>query len=466
MCSSPERPAREDGNLAHAGWNGHAVSRSDLRLSRGWFLFLCVAAPAGAMLLATMLVSSHIGEKALWFDESLSVWRAAMDWPGLWAEVTSTQANMGLYYLLLHGWITVFGAAEGAVRGLSAAIAVATVPVVFALGYRLFGERAALAAAFLLAINGFFVRYAQEARGYSLLLLLTSVAMLTFVRALDRPDRASRWVAYAVTASLALYAHLFASLALLAQVVAILLQWRQPWPWRRLMVTWSSIALLTLPLGAFILFGDVGQIDWIPAPRAYDYLLVARAIAGGQSWTLLALYAACCVAALIIGATSGRERPHDPVGSAAVLVGAWLLIPIAVVALVSIGKPVLQSRYLIVVLPALVLLAGYAVERLRPRPLAWAAFVTVMFLSFVSVKQWYEAPDRQFWRRAVDYVLSAAEPGDAVGFYVYSARVPFAYYADRLGAGRTDVDLVDLASGPWIAGNLQPQPSSETVCGS
>jgi hypothetical protein len=62
-------------------------------------------------------------------------------------------------------------------------------------------------------------------------------------------------------------------------------------------------------------------------------------------------------------------------------------------------------------------------------------------------------------------VLSKARAGDAVVFYVYCARVPFEYYADRLNLRKDGVEFVELASAPWIAGNLQPEPSRDVLNG-
>ena len=63
---------------------------------------------------------------------------------------------MGLYYVLLHGWIAL-GDSEFTVRALSAIFAVATIPVVYGLTRRIFRGRAALTAALLLALNSFFI---------------------------------------------------------------------------------------------------------------------------------------------------------------------------------------------------------------------------------------------------------------------------------------------------------------------
>ena len=92
-----------------------------------------------------------------------------------------------LYYALAWVWTQLTGTGEAGLRSLSALAGVATVPVAYLLGAELRGRRAGIAAAALVAVNPMLLWYSQEARGYALLVLLTSLALLYFLRALDRP---------------------------------------------------------------------------------------------------------------------------------------------------------------------------------------------------------------------------------------------------------------------------------------
>jgi hypothetical protein len=78
------------------------------------------------------------------------------------------------------------------------------------------------------------------------------------------------------------------------------------------------------------------------------------------------------------------------------------------------------------------------------------------------VRAWYDAPDKQWWRAAAQLVSARAMPGDAVTFFVYSARVPFEYYVRQIGTAEGRLTLVDLADG-FVAGNRQPEPSRERL---
>ena len=97
------------------------------------------------------------------------------------------------------------------------------VPVAFLLGAELNGRRTGIAAAALVAVNPMLVWYSQEARCYSLLVLLTSIALLFFLRAL-RSDSGRDLAWWALASALALATHYFALFPVGAEAAWLL--WR------------------------------------------------------------------------------------------------------------------------------------------------------------------------------------------------------------------------------------------------
>ena len=419
-----------------------------------WTVPAVLMTAGGALLL---FFASWGSEKGFWLDEALSVARARLDFGSLAREIVESQANMGLYYVLLHVWVNL-GTSEAVVRGLSVIFAVLAIPVVFGLGSRLFGARAGVAASVLMAFNAFFVRYSQEARGYSLAVLLVCLSSYWFVRSLQQGSR-STWAAYALTSVLAVYAHLFSVLVVAAQIGSLLCRRRGATPWRGVAGSAVAIGAGIVPLAAFAIFRDAGQIAWIPVPRPIDIYYFFRALAGEGGVVLLGAYALACALAIrhvftFKGAAVGEDG-RWPVAFVAV----WLVLPAALAFGVSFMKPVFQNRFLIVSLPALVILAGAGVASIRPRRGFLAAMAVLVALSAGGVRAWALEPERQYWRRTAEYVLSEARPGDAIVFYVYYARVPFEYYVERLGLAKPGVEILELSSERWIAGNRQPEPS-------
>ncbi len=132
-----------------------------------------------------------LDSKGMWLDETFSVWLANHSIPELLGWSVRVDQHPPLYYLLLHGWIALGKDTPYHVRLLSALFGAGTIPIVYLIGKRLSGAVLGLAAAVLLALSPFNIRYAQETRMYTLLTFNVAVAIYALVRLLMDP-RATR----------------------------------------------------------------------------------------------------------------------------------------------------------------------------------------------------------------------------------------------------------------------------------
>ncbi|HEY6042743.1 MAG TPA: glycosyltransferase family 39 protein, partial [Anaerolineae bacterium] len=101
------------------------------------------------------------------YDETVSVWLARQDL----AEITRHTAgdiHPPLYYYLLHFWGTAAGWSEFSIAFLSLIFGVLIVALAYRLARDLFGGRTALLAAGLIALSPYNVWYSQEVRMYTL----------------------------------------------------------------------------------------------------------------------------------------------------------------------------------------------------------------------------------------------------------------------------------------------------------
>jgi len=110
-----------------------------------------------------------LGTESIWLDEAESIRESALSPRGI-----AEHANQPpLYFLLLRGWIHLFGTGEIALRSLSAVFGVLAVWLVFLVGKALFNPRVGLISAFLTSFAYFPLAHSQDTRAYSLLLLLS-----------------------------------------------------------------------------------------------------------------------------------------------------------------------------------------------------------------------------------------------------------------------------------------------------
>jgi mannosyltransferase len=162
----------------------------------------------GVVVAYTVYLRTRQGDVGLWGDEGLSVGIA--DRPV--TDIPSTLRQDGsppLYYMLLHVWMSLVGRSEPQLHALSLVFAALAVPAGWWAAGALFeSRRAAWFGALLFAVNPFLTQYAQEARMYSMVILLGTLACGCFGKAFlgDEPRRG--WAAaLAVVLATLFYTH-------------------------------------------------------------------------------------------------------------------------------------------------------------------------------------------------------------------------------------------------------------------
>lgn len=369
-------------------------------------------------LLAAALRLLYLGRKSLWNDEAASWLIAQLDWPQFHVVISVQELNMALYYLVLRGWLHL-GSSEAVIRGLSLLPAVATVPLMYLLGKRLFDRYAGTIACLLLAIHGAHVSYSQEARGYTLAVFLSSLSMLLFVRLLDAPDMGSVTL-YGVVTGLALYAHFFSALIVPAQWISVIALPRNRIPWPQLVAATALIGVLAAPIVIWAPSHDKGQLAWVEATSWRSLLHLTAFLLGSG------IRVAIFVVLWFIDLRRFRDlRREGESGWPYALVTSWLMTPIVLVLLGSLWRPLLVPRFLLICVPAVVLLGAQGLRLLSPPWLRRATLAVLSVLLLGSVFTYYTHP-KDDWRAATSFVLSQAQTGDAV--LVWKAQQPFEYY--------------------------------------
>jgi hypothetical protein len=345
---------------------------------------------AGLMVLVAGLSSLRLGQRTFVLDEEVSLAHARQSWGGVWRVATESDPNMSLYYAVLKIWTDLFGESVVAVRSLSVVAAVLCVPAVYALGVRLFGTPAGLLASVLIATNVAFLEYAQYARSYALLALLTVLSSYFFVAEFERPGIPSR-VGYIVFSALAFYAHAFAIWMLLVQLVTLAVFKGREAISRTWLVTFALIALLIAPMAYTMLRYGGGGVDWIEIPDLGAIAIVSTyAQFAGNSFLHLGIVLVACALALRRAAESKR------LAFGLAFTAALAFLPaLATYAASELLQPLFIAKYLIASLPAIVLLAAGAIVNVRP---VWSAVLAACLLVALSAPElymYYDSPTQR-----------------------------------------------------------------------
>jgi mannosyltransferase len=176
---------------------------------------VCVAIAIGVVL-------RFVIRSDLWLDEALSVNIAKLPLSQLHDALRHDGAPPA-YYLLLHGWISLFGSSDLAVRSLSGIFGVASLPLAWFAGRRVGGRRVAGAAVLVLASSPYAIRYSTEARMYSIVIFLVLAGYLLLQQVLERPTLA-RAASLALVVGLLLYTQYWSIYLLLVVGVTLVVR--------------------------------------------------------------------------------------------------------------------------------------------------------------------------------------------------------------------------------------------------
>jgi mannosyltransferase len=391
-----------------------------------------IAALFSIIVLGAILRLYNLGSESIWLDEGYSVAAARLSF---WKVVTYVDDFPPMYYVILHGWVKLFGDSEFSIRFPSLIFGVLSIGIIYQLGKLLFDEQKGLIAALLLALSSFHIVYSQEARPYSLTLMLALLSMREFIRC-HQQGKLNHSVGYIVYSTLLMYAHVIGLFLIAAQnlyVVGLYLLDKSHRTLRlsRWFLLQASIALLFLPwiptfMGRAF---DEHRLSWLEAPTLMDLLATLKRFAGRD---LLKLCIPLMMASIVtlkqlrsgggskasIGSYLGKlPRP----GLADIKENGLLLLclslPILIPFLLSfVLPPMYNDRYAIIGLFAFALMVASGIGNLRPvalRLLIIAVFITFGMSNAVRL---YHTAQHAPWREVARYIDQHAGPEDLLIF--------------------------------------------------
>ncbi|PCJ17000.1 MAG: hypothetical protein COB04_09740 [Gammaproteobacteria bacterium] len=420
--------------------------------------------------------------QSLWPDEIYSVRVSANFDPAEIIQATSKDVHPPGYQFILALFIGALNDSELAVRLPSAIAGFLSVFAIYALGKRLFSTREGLLAAALLCISYPAVFYSQEARSFSILLLLTLVTSNLLLKTITQlntsPSRNNLTLyAYIAVAVLTTYTHYFGLLMVALQGLASLfLINREKSQIKSLVKIYGLIFLFFVPW--IEVFFQQLQIKnfWIPTPnidslKEFIYFVFNKnthfthvSILLMSLGLLLTFWNSLRTSTEKITNTStgSKTLTHTSLTPYLLLV-LWFLLPILLSYIKSIvSTPIFTNRNLIICIPPAYLLLskaiGLTIDFISEKQFHKEA-LTVMSTGLILTSGLYNLHDHHYFSKPLkpQYRESIAEirsnPLSSPSTKVIISDDNFIYYlekndlrADHILGRPNDLDIIEALS--------------------
>ena len=145
---------------------------------------------------------------SLWYDDLLSIVMYGTSHATLGAAIATLaeqSATPPLYHVVLFEWMRIFGDSELATRTLSNLYIAGATVCLYALAFKLFGRRVAIASALIFAFSYAAMYFANEVRAYAQSLFLVTLSSLLLLRWIERLDAMQPWSNFFAGRGLALF---------------------------------------------------------------------------------------------------------------------------------------------------------------------------------------------------------------------------------------------------------------------
>lgn len=208
--------------------------------------------------------------------------KANLSCPEIAHAVATKSTHPPLFFCIMHQWLNwvepISQSLSWKMRSLPAILGVIAIALTYLLNRLVFSASAGLMGAAVMAVSPFAVYLSQEARHYTLPMLLIILALLGLIqiqKAIDSQNSPHPivWLFWGITNSIGCYVHYFFFLAFIAQILTLasLIFWR-----RRMLPRGSLLAIVLVIISVAIsylpwlsvMLGSFGRSEtgWLPKP--------------------------------------------------------------------------------------------------------------------------------------------------------------------------------------------------------
>jgi putative inner membrane protein len=416
-----------------------------------------------------MAIGLWIGlRQSVWFDEAYSIMVAKQS-VGEAIRLTALDTHPPLYYLLLKAWACFFGWGELALRSLSVIFYGASITVAGGFIKKYFNARTAVYVLLTLLLTPLLMRYGFEIRMYAMASLIGVVATAMLVRA-HSSKRWTDWLIYGALVALGMYTLYYLALLWLAHLVWLVAMdagrlRKFSWKECRWIGAYAFSLLLFLPwLSSFLKQVGNGALAPIGQPMNLEQLVgvISFNTIYQPLWQLGVIASVLVVGVIFLATRAINKSLHIKKINRGILLllVCYIVVPIAVLMLISLVKSMYVERYLAHVAIGLAMLAGASLtlstERENREVWRIASPLVLLVVLAVGATNLSQVGNYNFQRMqkpnvnsvasvvkcSENDVVLAADPYVAIelDYYLPNCQIYFASNDEHLGGGYAPLD--------------------------
>lgn len=389
------------------------------------------------IIVGALLRFYNLGYNSLWLDEAATHVFTQQSLGDYWQLLSNLgEVHPPLFYMV-EKVILPFGTSEFLYRLFPAIFGIATIPLFYLIGKKMAGGPVGIIMAAFIAFSPYHVQYSQDARMYTMLLFLTSLALILYLEAI-RSNGKKYWILFGVASALAVWTHFMAFILIGALVIysAWYLVKGKTSP-KNFLFAIVVITVLLSPLLVIIKGLFFNRIGGAPAwgytgdlfivksviilfcNNPVGFLFFALVLALGSAWLFFEL----------------REKFYFIFFVLAISIGTGFIL--------SYLMPI-DPRYFIFLLPFLyAIMAAAALPFMKKAGKAPVTAIFIVLLICIWSPQlygYYNTPVNEDWRAASVFVKNNAKENDILVIMPDYNQVPFNFYYNNSTYGTIQIN--------------------------
>lgn len=406
----------------------------------------------GLTFIGALLRGFNLDTNSLWLDEAATSFFSTPGILKIWESTVAGEFNPPLFYVLEHFMIGTFGNTELILRVLPAIFGTLAIPVFYHIGKEFKDEFTGILMAVMCTVSPFLIWYSQEARAYTLLLLLIAWTTYFFFRAL-RTDNLWDWIPFAVIGAIAFWVHFYAMVFMAALVsyaiFAFLMDKERNKKIKPFLISICIYTAILFPL--LVSMGGLVAKRTASAPtygiQGIGLMYATYQQLSGFSELILIFFIGLFVVGTITTLYWNR-------GKGIFLI--WIPIVIAVASVFASGIIPMLPRYLIPLSVFFYLGIAMSFKAIgdmtnwEKKTLVTVFSIVLVVLAVPFLSNYYSTPTKEDWRQVSTDLQQLTDRGDTVVTVPTYLDLPLNYYYSSFRDG-TDIQGSITAAGLELA---------------